>query len=604
VFIVAGVTKGTVLAERYRLERKLGEGAMGSVWKAEHLMLGSKVAIKLLDESIAAHSIALARFMREARAAASLKSVHVVQIHDYGVDRKMPYIAMEFLEGETLSDRLRRSERLSPSETALILTHVARGIGKAHETGVIHRDLKPDNIFLLKEDDEQYAKVLDFGVAKAGEGVFAATLTSAGKLLGTPAYMSAEQAAGRPVDHRTDIWALAVIAFECLTGELPFVGDDLPDLLHAIHDGPIPIPSRLGPVPEGFDAWFARGVARNVDDRYYSAKTMIAELRALCGVETVARGSATELADEERQRKTLSPNEEDLPDEGDTTGTRIARAFRAREEEEPPESMYDDIIRTHDVLADSVARPVDDILTDDDFDDAESPETPLTESSPEPSESTDAGADTQNAPPPRSASTSAPPPPNRTSKRPAGRLVSQPPPKPKDREQPPKSEPAPISASRAAASDVRVEFDDPPAATPDPPSSAADRRLSGAETATGTVVSVPPRRSGQLGLLVAAAIVVVLGTAAGTIAFVLRSPPSEAAPARNHTFESSADQASASAPRGDDEYTEKSTRTGVVTDTSVAAQTAGSADDPTVSPVPSGSTAIDVVPIVGPHEEP
>jgi serine/threonine-protein kinase len=268
---VTAIVKGTVLADRYRLVEKLGEGSMGSVWRAEHLTLGSEVAIKLLDASIARHNVALARFMREARSAASLKSIHVVQIHDFGVFGEIPFIAMELLRGETLGARVRRLGKLEPAETARILTHVARAVGKAHEAGVVHRDLKPDNIFLVREDDEEFAKVLDFGVAKAGEGVFAATLTSAGKLLGTPAYMSAEQAAGNPVDRRTDLWAMAVIAFECLTGTLPFIGDDLPDLLHAIHDGPIPIPSRLGRVPVGFDAWFARGVARRLDDRFRSA---------------------------------------------------------------------------------------------------------------------------------------------------------------------------------------------------------------------------------------------------------------------------------------------------------------------------------------------
>ena len=600
---MAGVGEGTILAERYRLEQKLGEGAMGSVWKAEHLMLGSKVAIKLLDESIAAHSVALARFMREARAAASLKSVHVVQIHDYGVDRRMPYIAMEFLEGETLSERLRRTERLAPREAALVLTHVARGIGKAHEAGVVHRDLKPDNIFLLKEDDEQYAKVLDFGVAKAGEGVFAATLTSAGKLLGTPAYMSAEQAAGRPVDHRTDIWSLAVIAFECLTGELPFVGDDLPDLLHAIHDGPIPIPSRLGSVPEGFDTWFAKGVARNVDDRYYSAKTMIADLRALCGVETVARGSAVELGQEDRQRETLTPNEQDIPDENDTTSVRIARAFQAREADESPESLYDDIIRTHDVLADSVARPVDDILTDEDFDEEEGRETPVTESGPE----APGGAEREPGTSPDASSPSGSP-----GTRSQRRLVSQPPPKPKDRaragaraaerDRAPASEPAPVSASRAAADDVRVEFDAPASPTPDPPATVSNPPGSETLTSTGTVVSVAPRRRGQIGLLVGAAIVVVLGTAAGTIAFVLRGTPPEASAAQNPGVVTDRHERAAG-----DRAVANSTRTGVERGASDDTSPDGvEGDDPAVSPVPtaSSSAAVDVVPVVESPDQP
>jgi serine/threonine-protein kinase len=281
---MARVRAGTVLAGRYRLLKLLGEGSMGAVWRAEHLSLRAPVAVKVLDESIAKHSVALARFMREAQAAAALSSLHIVQIHDFGVEDDAPFIAMELLAGETLGERIAREGKLSPQETATWLTHVARGIGKAHQAGVIHRDLKPDNIFLVLEDEQEYAKVLDFGVAKAGEGVFAATLTSAGKLLGTPGYMSAEQAGGDPVDFRTDIWSMAVIAFECLTGNLPFVGDNLPDLLFAIHDGPIPVPSRVARVPMGFDEWFQRGVARNRDQRFQSIKQAAAELRILCGV--------------------------------------------------------------------------------------------------------------------------------------------------------------------------------------------------------------------------------------------------------------------------------------------------------------------------------
>ncbi len=361
---MTSIANGTVIADRYRLIERLGEGSMGSVWRAEHLTLGSEVAIKLLDESIARHSVALARFMREARSAASLKSVHVVQIHDFGVVGGVPYIAMELLRGETLGARVRRSGRLSPAETALIITHVARAVGKAHDAGVVHRDLKPDNIYIVREEEEEFAKVLDFGVAKAGEGAYAATLTSAGKLLGTPAYMSAEQAAGEPVDRRTDLWAMAVIAFECLTGTLPFIGDDLPDLLHAIHDGPIPIPSRLGRVPDGFDAWFARGVARRVDDRFRSAREMAAELRRVCAIDDVGSRPARSLA---AARRTAEDDEEEI----EPTGARIAGALglpASPEEEASSSSAFDDIIRDHDILLDGRARPADDILTDADFD--------------------------------------------------------------------------------------------------------------------------------------------------------------------------------------------------------------------------------------------
>lgn len=478
---MARITKDTVLADRYRLIEKLGEGSMGSVWQAEHLTLGSPVAVKILDESIARSEVALARFMREARAAASLKSVHVVQIHDYGVDRDVPYITMELLHGETLGTRLNRLGHLAPPETALILTHVARAIGRAHDAGVIHRDLKPDNIFIVREEDEEYAKVLDFGVAKAGEGHFAATLTSAGKLLGTPAYMSAEQAAGRPVDHRTDLWALAVIAFECLTGTLPFIGDDLPDLLHAIHDGPIPVPSRLGRVPPGFDAWFARGVARPVRDRFHSAREMAAELRQLCGLDGQGSPSADALATVARRR-----HSEDLDPDPESTGTRIANAMMTDEDEAEPASSsntFDDIIRTQDIL-DEFARPADDLLTEEDFDDE-----------------TSGGRGAI----PAESSTAAPPrqPPTRRG----------PPPKP---EQAPRREAVAMEATADCAT-TATRSAPPPTSEPRP------------TARTLTSVAVPDHHS-SVGLLVKAGVAVVLITLVAVIGYAY-SRGGELAPA-------------------------------------------------------------------------
>src|SRR5262245_38643981 len=157
------INAGTVIAGRYRLVAPLSRGGMGSVWRAEHLSLGSPIAIKLIDASLVEHTEARARFEREARAAAALRSPHVVQILDHGVDHGLPFIAMELLEGESLAARLYRLRVLPASHTVRIVQDVARAIRKAHEAGVIHRDLKPDNIFLEKNDDLEIAKVLDFG---------------------------------------------------------------------------------------------------------------------------------------------------------------------------------------------------------------------------------------------------------------------------------------------------------------------------------------------------------------------------------------------------------------------------------------------------------
>jgi eukaryotic-like serine/threonine-protein kinase len=275
-----------ILSGKYRLERELGRGGMGSVWLAQHLTLRSPVAIKLIDPQIASNPEALARFLREAQAAAALRSPHVVQILDHGVDEGVPFIVMELLEGESLAARLERQQRLTPEETARIITQVARAMTRAHEAGVVHRDLKPDNIFLVRNDEEEVAKVLDFGVAKShlhGMGA-AAGATRTGSVLGTPYYMSPEQAEGaKSLDHRTDIWAMGVIAYECLLGAKPFESDTLGGLLLAICARDMPVPSRASRAPAGFDHWFARACSRDQNLRFASAKQAAQELRAICG---------------------------------------------------------------------------------------------------------------------------------------------------------------------------------------------------------------------------------------------------------------------------------------------------------------------------------
>jgi len=282
------VVEGTVLADKYRLERKLGQGGMGAVWRAEHVQLRSPVAIKLIDAQIVAHPDALARFLREAQSAAALRSPHVVQILDFGADRGVPYIAMELLEGESLADRIARVGRMSPMEVARLMTQVARALGKAHEMGIVHRDIKPDNIFLVRNDEEEVAKVLDFGIAKSaahGLGPGSGSTTRTGAILGTPNYMSPEQAEGtKLVDHRTDLWALGVIGFEALVGRKPFDSDALGSLLLAICTRPIPVPSQWGFHLPGFDQWFARACARELHERHQNARDLAAELRQICGV--------------------------------------------------------------------------------------------------------------------------------------------------------------------------------------------------------------------------------------------------------------------------------------------------------------------------------
>jgi serine/threonine protein kinase len=264
---------------------------MGTVYKATHLVLQAPVAVKVIDREVAEGDVAIARFMREAQAAASLRSPHVVQILDYGTDGPYPYMVMELLEGENLADRLDRVSRLTPLETYKVITHVARAIGRAHEAGIIHRDLKPDNIFLVHNEGDEIAKVLDFGVAKIDGHALEGTRTRTGSLLGTPYYMSPEQAQGnKEIDHRSDLWALGVIAFECLTGQRPFSSDGLGDLVIQICIRDIVVPSQVAPVPPGFDVWFSRAVCREPEGRFQSARELAESLAEALGITKDALG--------------------------------------------------------------------------------------------------------------------------------------------------------------------------------------------------------------------------------------------------------------------------------------------------------------------------
>ncbi|WP_434044911.1 MULTISPECIES: protein kinase domain-containing protein [Sorangium] len=274
--------EGQVLVGRYRLVRPLSSGSMGTVWRADDLTLGSPVAIKMLGPLYAKDEAVRARFYQEAQAAAVLRSPNVVQILDHGVDNDVPFIAMELLEGEDLSHRIERAGPLSPADMARIFADVARAVRKAHDAGIVHRDLKPENIFLARDDDREVAKVLDFGVAKTplygSEGMG----TQAGVLIGTLPYMSPEQAQGASVDYRSDLWALGVIAFECVCGRAAITAEAPGAMILEICSEPLPVPSRVAPVPvpPAFDEWFLQACSRDPGARFPSATAMADALRA------------------------------------------------------------------------------------------------------------------------------------------------------------------------------------------------------------------------------------------------------------------------------------------------------------------------------------
>ncbi|MEM6995689.1 MAG: serine/threonine-protein kinase [Myxococcota bacterium] len=279
-----GVRPGLVLAERYALRRPIGRGGMGAVWEAEHTTLGTPVAVKLMRPEIAATERGRARFLREARAAASLRSPTVVQILDYGVHEEIPYLAMELLEGESLRERLVRKGTLTPGEATAILGPVCRALTRAHAAGIVHRDLKPDNIFIVADGEGEHVKVLDFGIAKAADDGLDVQ-TKSGAMMGTPYYMSPEQARNASdAEPRSDLWSVAVIAYECLVGRRPFDADSLPALSVQILVGEIPRPSQHASVPAPFDAWFLRATSRDLEGRFATARALSSALADALGV--------------------------------------------------------------------------------------------------------------------------------------------------------------------------------------------------------------------------------------------------------------------------------------------------------------------------------
>ncbi len=278
---------GVIVADRFRLVQPLGQGGMGAVWMAQHTGLDVPCALKFIHDEAAKSPDLRARFEREAKAAAQLRSPNVVQILDHGVWEGKPYIAMELLEGEDLARRLHKRRPLSPRETLSIASQVGRALTKAHAVGLVHRDLKPANIFLVQDDEQEIAKVLDFGVAKIKETGVADT-TQTGMVLGTPYYMSPEQARGsRDIDHRSDLWALAVVVFQCVVGKLPFRGEALGDIFVKIIVEPLPVPSVMAGaagVPPGFDAWWARAASRDPAERFQTPKAFTDALALAFGL--------------------------------------------------------------------------------------------------------------------------------------------------------------------------------------------------------------------------------------------------------------------------------------------------------------------------------
>ena len=301
--------EGQVVGGKYKVDRLVGSGGMGTVWLGKHIGLGNSVAIKFIRPQFATRDDARRRFEIEARAAASVESKHAVKVYDYGVtDDGLPYIVMEYLEGESLSEALIRRGPFPDAEAAKVIRQAARALTKAHAANIVHRDLKPDNIFLasnVESDDKDglpyVVKLVDFGIAKMldVERVGAKGLkgpTQDGSVIGTPNFMSPEQlTVGGTPNPLTDIWSLGACAYAAFTARIPFEGEVLGDIVLKVCVEPLPSPSKWNPdVPEGLDAWFHRACHRETAKRFQTVEEMSEALVRVCGLGVVKVATKSE----------------------------------------------------------------------------------------------------------------------------------------------------------------------------------------------------------------------------------------------------------------------------------------------------------------------
>ncbi len=272
---------GRVLANTYRVEGLLGKGGMGAVYAASHLRLPTKVAVKVLHAEAASNPEIFARFRREAEITSGLRHPNIVQVLDFNnLDDGTPYLIMEYLHGEDLHQRLQKRGRLSYEEVVNLLRAVGAGLMAAHKREVVHRDLKPQNIFLCRPDQNdsgddlvEVPKIVDFGISKIRHASTDTQQTQDQQLLGTPNYMSPEQARGNnsEVDSRTDQWALAAIVYQCLTGQLAFSGTTLAGIIYSVVlSEPPPLREMCPEVPEYAEAAVRRALSKRREDRFAS----------------------------------------------------------------------------------------------------------------------------------------------------------------------------------------------------------------------------------------------------------------------------------------------------------------------------------------------